>query len=293
MSLLLLFIDGIGVGEDNPETNPFAAISSRRLAPVTGRAAEPGCCFSTVDATLGVDGMPQSPTGQTTLLTGVNAAQHAGSHLLGLPGPTLRPLLEEESLFLKLVRAGLKPTFANAYTRSHLEARRPRWSASTRAVMAAGIPFRFLDPHAREGRALFHDYAGEWSATRKIEAPTHDAESAAQVLCDLLDRHDFVMYEYFLTDLAGHRGTPEQQVDQARLVEQLVDAVVSRIRPSQTLLVTSDHGNLEEISHTRHTKNPIPVMAWGARAEPLVGAIGELTDVTPAIVNQLSGAGVR
>jgi len=290
MSLLLLFIDGIGVGEDNAESNPFATISSRRLAPLTGRAAEPGCSFGTVDATLGVEGLPQSPTGQTTLLTGVNAAQHAGSHLLGLPGPTLRPLLEAESLFLKLVRAGLKPTFANAYTRAHLEARRPRWSASTRAVMASGIPFRFLDPHAHEGRALFHDYAGDWSAAREIETPGHDADSAAQILGNLLDRHDFVMYEYFLTDLAGHRGTSEQRIDQARLVEQLVDAVVSRLKPAQTLLVTSDHGNLEESSHTHHTKNPIPVMAWGARAEPLIGSIRQLTDVTPTIVNQLSGA---
>lgn len=280
----MLFFDGVGVGRDDPETNPFAALPARRLAPVAGRPPEKGCAFKALDATLGVSGLPQSPTGQTTLLTGINAAAHAGAHLLGLPGPTLRPLLERESVFLKMKRAGLSATFANAYTREHLEARRPRWSATTRAVMAAGLPFRFCDVEGREGRALFHDYTGEWIRARGREAPRHDANSAADVLCRLLDEHDFVLYEYFLTDLAAHRGNPADRLEQAARVERLVDAVVRRLGTGRTLVVTSDHGNLEDTSTSSHTLNPVPLLAWGVGREELARRIGRMEEVAPALV---------
>ena len=92
MALLFLFFDGIGVGRDDPAENPFAAIGARRLGALAGRP-DPEASFGTLDATLGVPGLPQSATGQTTLLTGVNAAAHAGRHMVGIPGPTLRPLL--------------------------------------------------------------------------------------------------------------------------------------------------------------------------------------------------------
>src|SRR5512134_200885 len=162
MGLLLLFFDGIGVGRDDPEENPFAAIGARRLGPLAGRAPGDGGGFRALDATLGVPGLPQSATGQTTLLTGANAARLAGHHLTGVPGPTLWPLLETRSVFRALVRVGARPTFANAFTPEHFAARRPRWSASTRAAMAAGLRFRMWDEEGRAGTALSHDYTGEW-----------------------------------------------------------------------------------------------------------------------------------
>ena len=95
MGLLLLFFDGIGVGRDEPDENPFAAIDPGWLAPLAGRAPVDGTRFKGLDATLGVPGLPQSATGQTTLLTGVNAARHIGHHQVGTPGPSLRPLLAD------------------------------------------------------------------------------------------------------------------------------------------------------------------------------------------------------
>ena len=170
-----------------------AATGARRLAPLAGGAVDAGAALARLDATLGVAGLPQSATGQTTLLTGVNAARLAGRRLPGLPGPSLRPLLERHSVFLDLVRAGHRPTFANAFTRPHLESARPRWSASTRAVLAAGLPFRMWDREGRDGLALSHDYSGEWMTRRGYAMPRHDARSAAAVLARLVDGHDFVL----------------------------------------------------------------------------------------------------
>lgn len=287
MGTLLLFIDGIGVGRDDPETNPFAAIDARRLGPLRGRPVQqpPAAAFRELDPTLGVEGLPQSATGQTTLFTGVNAARVAGRHMQGLPGPTLHPVLERESLFLKLVQRGKRPTFANAYRGTSFDARRPRWSATTRMVLASGVPFRFLDREQAEDAALPHDYTGEWVRQRGWPAAERDAPSAARVLAGLLSDHDLVLYEYFLTDLVAHRGDLDQRRDQARRVESLVDAVLARVDLDRhRVVLVSDHGNLEDGTDRRHTMNPVPLIAWGRNAGKFVERVKGMTDLTPALV---------
>jgi hypothetical protein len=285
MGVLLLFVDGVGVGRDDPEENPFAEIGARWLGPVAGREACAGTRFKPIDATLGVPGLPQSATGQTTLLTGVNAARLLGHHQIGIPGPSLWPLLERESIFLKLARSGAKPTFANAFTREHLEAKRRRWSASTRAFRASGLGFRMWDDDGDRAEAVSHDYTGEWMNARGIPVPRRTADEAASVLARLTASHDLVFYEYFLTDLAGHRGTREEKRDQAQRVEDLVDRVMAHLDTGRDqLILTSDHGNLEESSHTRHTLNPVPLLLAGPWSGRVCEAAGSLTDLAPLLL---------
>ena len=286
MGTLVLFFDGIGIGTADPGVNPFAAIAARRFAPLAGRPADAGASFRPLDATLGVPGLPQSATGQTTILTGINAARVAGRHIQGIPGPILAGILERESLFLKLVLSGRRPTFANAYTPEHLEAPRPRWSATTRAVMAARVPFRMLEEHERRDEALPHDYTGEWWRSRGMKAARRTASDAAAVLARLTEGHDLVLYEYFLTDLAGHRGTWEHKLREARRVEDLVAAVLERVDLARHRVVTiSDHGNLEQGDHRRHTLNPVALLAWGRGAAALVERVHGLDGLTPALVD--------
>lgn len=290
MATLALFVDGIGVGQDDPGRNPFAAIDARRLAVVRGGSPD-GAAFRPLDATLGVPGLPQSATGQTTLFTGVNAARVLGRHQTGTPGPTLRPVLERESMFRKIVAAGGRPTFANAYTRAHLEARRPRWSASTRMVLAADVPIRTVDGDDPDPQAMVHDYTGEWAARRGVAVPLRTAREAAGVLAGMLQGHDVVLYEYFLTDLAGHRGSWDERVEQARRVETLVDVVLEAVDLDRhAVVVVSDHGNLEAGDHDRHTTNPVPLLAWGRDARALVDRIDAMTAFTPALVER-AGSG--
>jgi hypothetical protein len=289
MATLLLFFDGIGIGRDDPSINPFAAVRARRLSPLWGGAPDEGASFRALDATLGIAGLPQSATGQTTLLTGINAARLMGRHVQGIPGPTLVHAIDRESLFLKLVRAGLRPTFANAFTRPHLEARRPRWSATTRTVMASGVPFRMLDREERQDAALPHDYTGEWWIARGMTVKHRTAEQAARVLEGLVTTNDVVLYEYFLTDLVGHRGDRDQKLLQARRVEALVDAVLAAVDLDlHRVVVISDHGNLEESDHQRHTRNPVPLLAWGAGSSDLVRRVSGLEGLTPALIDELT-----
>lgn len=291
-SILILFFDGVGVGADDPATNPFAAVDARRLAPVRGRPAPEDASYRPLDPTLGVPGLPQSATGQTTLYTGVNAARVLGRHMVGIPGPTLYPVLQDESLFRKAVAAGLRPTFANAYTRAHLEARRPRWSATTRMVQASGVPIRMIDGDDTAPDPIVHDYTGEWAAMKGIAVPRRTADQAAATLAGLLDDHDLVLYEYFLTDLVAHRGDWDGKVEQARRVEDLVDAVLRRVDlEADTVVLVSDHGNLERGDDPRHTMNPVPLLAWGSRATVLVQRVDAMTAFTPGVLAALTDGG--
>jgi len=282
---LLLFIDGIGIGRDDPDTNPFAVDGVHRLAPLAGRAPRDGATLRALDATLGVPGLPQSATGQTTLFTGVNAAHLVGRHHPGLPGPTLQAILRQESLFAKLVRSGAVPTFANAFTRRYLEAKRPRLGATTHMVMASGVRLRLLEDDDARDATLSHDYTGAWMSARGHPVRLRTAKEAARVLAGLTGTHDLVLYEYFLTDLVAHRGTREQRFEQARVVEALVDAVLHAVDLSRhRVVVVSDHGNLEEADHDRHTLNPVPLLAWGRGSGEFVGTVDAMDRLTPALV---------
>jgi bisphosphoglycerate-independent phosphoglycerate mutase (AlkP superfamily) len=121
--------------------------------------------------------------------------------------------------------------------------------------------------------------------------PRLDAAGAARVLVGLVERHDFVLYEYFLTDLVAHRGSTEQKLEQARRVEALVDAVLRRIDLGRHhVVMTSDHGNLEEGEHPRHTLNPVPLLAWGPRTTRLLERAVDLTGVAPGILDCIGAA---
>ena len=287
MATLLLFVDGVGIGRDDPRENPFAVPEIRRLSPLAGRAPVDGAAFRALDATLGVPGLPQSATGQTTLFTGVNAAQAIGAHHPGLPGPTLRTILRDESLFTKLVRQGARPTFANAFTRKYLHAKRPRLGATTHMVMASGVPLRLLEDDDAADLTLSHDYTGAWMTARGHPVRARSAAEAGRMLARLATSHDFVLYEYFLTDLSGHRGTREERFEQARLADALIDATLAAVDLSRDrVAMVSDHGNLEEVGHDRHTLNPVPLLAWGRRSRELVDAVDSMESLTPALLDE-------
>src|SRR5204862_5361459 len=76
-------------------------------------AATRGGASTPTDARLGVDGLPQSATGQATIITGENAPARLGRHLSAFPGGSLRPLLRERSLFRTLGDRGLRVAHAN------------------------------------------------------------------------------------------------------------------------------------------------------------------------------------
>ena len=129
MKIVFIFVDGIGLSapaEDNP-VNPEVCPALWRL--LSGHAKP-------IDACLGVEGIPQSATGQATMFTGVNCAAAVGRHCEGFPNLQVRNIVEDGNLFLALKRAGRKVRFANAYLAESVEEIAARRFKSVTTVMA-------------------------------------------------------------------------------------------------------------------------------------------------------------
>ena len=287
---LLFFVDGLGIGARGPQ-NPLDGLPD--AAPLAVFQDEPpdaifdGLLVHT-DACLGVEGRPQSASGQTTILTGVNAPALLGRHKQGFPNEELRAVIREHSIFLQLKNAGVAPvTFANAYT-PRFFAERPRWvSATTCAVEAAGLEFRAL-ADVLAGRAVFQDYTNEMIIEHGFDFPRHTPEHAGEVLARITAENRFTLYEYFITDKTGHAQDFVKAREVLQGLARFVRATLANLDLSRvTVMLTSDHGNIEDLSTRNHTLNAVPTWIWGARRAEAAARIRSLADITPTIVELL------
>ena len=237
------------------------------------------------DASLGLPGLPQSATGQTTLLTGENAAEAIGRHLYGYPSPTLRQMLMRASVFRQLVEAGKRVAFLNAYRPLFFELGDAVWtkgmSATTWANRAGGAPFRTVDD-LRAGRAVYHDITHDSARAKGYDIPLRTPEEAGDVLARAAGEFDFVFFEFFQTDKAGHARDHARAAHELVKLERFLAATLAGMDLARTtLLVTSDHGNVEDLSTKSHTWNPVPTLLFGEQAEALAPRLDRLEAFTP------------
>lgn len=289
--VLLFFIDGLGIGSRGPH-NPLDGLAGAEPLAIFANE-EPQIPFEGVlaptDARLGIEGRPQSASGQTTILTGINAPAAIGYHKQGFPNQALLDIIREHSIFLQLKRAGVNPiTFANTYTkRFFLE--RPRWiSATTAAVEAANMRFHTVED-LNSGRAVYQDFSNAMLIERGEKAKLRTPEEAGEVLANIAGAHRFTLYEYFITDKIGHAQDVEAAREMLPRLAQFIRTLLSKIDLAMTtMILTSDHGNIEDLSLRNHTLNPVPTIVWGKDRERIARRIRSLTDITPTIVETLA-----
>ncbi len=289
-----VFLDGVGLGSPGPQ-NPLSdpdnvPFLSQLLdsAPVTGLQVEqPGLLFRPIDACLGVSGLPQSATGQTALFTGVNAPAVLGHHMSTHPGPTLRAIIAEKSVLKQARDAGFRPLFANAFTKGYWEEITQGGrghSASTLSAMAAELNLLTTEDLAR-GHAVYWDITHEVGPAllgREVPPPI-PPEQAGKNLAGLLVDFDLVLFESFLTDLAGHGRLPIPPSQVVRTVDRFLEGLLGSLQRDATLVLSSDHGNLEDTSIKTHTRNPVPLLVVGPGWACFKDATA-ITDVTPGIM---------
>src|SRR5260221_4016565 len=143
--VVMIFLDGVGIGRDDPGSNPFFDAPMPSMRGLFGGAMPhlgdtsidlPGVSVTAIDATLGVPGLPQSGTGQVALLTGTNASHAIGKHFGPFPYTTLKPLLRTENIFSRLDSAGVKGFYANAFPDIYFEHVRSRKGRMTAIPLA-------------------------------------------------------------------------------------------------------------------------------------------------------------
>lgn len=291
--ILLFFVDGIGVGSDDPDVNLLATGEFPTLRLTQNQRPDssvgPPAIAHGIDPSLGVPGLPQSATGQTSILTGVNAPGHMGMHISGFPGPGLRALLFEHSVLKRVRERGLESSFLNAFRPSFFEMppERRRLSATSLATLASGAPFRSWEDVVR-GRAVVHDLTHWRMRERGYDIPGRPAEEAGAIIAREAMRQDFALFEYFETDRAGHDRDRERARRCLRDLDRALDVVLRTVDlRTTTVLVASDHGNLEDASVKTHTLNPAYFAAWGAGARQNGASVRALTDLAPLAMRLL------
>jgi hypothetical protein len=292
MPVLLIFVDGLGVGTRGSH-NPLHLLGEAAAPLAVFEDEEPdvpfGGMLARTDPRLGVEGRPQSASGQTTILTGVNVPARLGYHKQGFPNERMREVLREHSLFLRLGQLGHGPDlFVNAY-HPQFFVKRPRWvAATTVAVEAAGLPFRTFED-LREGRAVYHDFTNRLLAEHGVDIDERTPEEAAAVLASLAAGHRFTLYEHFIADRAGHERDERAAMTILEELARFVRTVLSLVDLGRTtVLLTSDHGNVEDLSTRNHTLNLVPTLAWGRERETAARRVRTLEDITPTILEILT-----
>jgi len=301
VNVLLLFLDGVGIGTADPERNPIVradlpvlrslldgAVFHRRSSRLSTARAE----LRAVNATLGVAGLPQSGTGQAAIFTGVNAPKSFGRHFGPYPPSDLRPVIEEQNVFRKVLALGRTALFANAFPKQFFDYTKSgtrRLTVTSMSAMMAGIPL--LDADAlRRNDGVSADLTRErWPELGYDDIPAIAPEVAGAHLGALCRRHDFVLFEYWLTDHAGHKQDMAWAVDILERFDHFLGGALECLdHDASTVIMISDHGNIEDLSIRTHTRNPVPLLVTGPRRLQLADRITHLTDITPAIIDLLS-----
>ena len=298
MRVLFIFLDGIGLGEDNPETNPFARarmpnlnrlLEGRALlkssAPFHGKHAS----LLAVDPAVGVSGLPQSATGQAMLLTGKNIPAELGYHYGPKPNPEVAAFLKDETLFSDFTKAGRKTALLNAYPSRYfdgIDSGKRIYSSIPMAVTNAGVPL-FQHDDLFAGRALSADFTGEGWRTMLgyIDVPVMDPHQAGQTLGALAKEYDFSLFEYWASDYAGHKQQMEEAIHLMESFDGVLGGLVDSWDDDGLILVTSDHGNMEDMSTRRHTDADVPALVIGNKTarDKFTQDMKDITDIAPAI----------
>lgn len=286
----MLFVDGLGLG--GRANNPLLDLEVEVLAldrETIGSYAYAGGTAKAIDATLGVPGLPQSATGQTAIFTGENTARIIGRHLSGWPTQRLRELLRSDSIFIRLIAGGKRVTFANAFTPAYFLRPLRRMSASTLHMLYAGLKPRWIWQIAAE-EAVFQDFTNRMLIEAGFDVPRHSPEQAAGNLVNLLKDNDFVLYEFFLTDAVAHGRIDHSAEEVVLLLERMLASLLESVDLGRhTVLLCSDHGNIEDNTSRSHTLNPVPLVGWGLRAAQYLAGVDSIADIADAVCGCLLG----
>jgi len=299
MAFIFIFLDGVGLGNED-DSNPFYSaptpfiskvLDGSKLTIASADKEYVNASLLGLDACLGVHGIPQSATGQTSLFTGINAPKILGYHLNAYPNEQLRNILAQKGILKELVSRKITCTFANAYRPGRLKklfaGDFKHYSCSTLITYYAGLGFRSLKDLHR-GNAVYmdiiNDYIRELGYNVKLITP----KAAARNLINIAREFSFTLYESFLSDIIGHKGDKYKAEETVKRIDAFLGSIIENMEQEKDLLlVTSDHGNFENTMVKTHTKNPVPALIVGKNRKKFVDVLAskkDITGVAPAIL---------
>ena len=128
------------------------------------------------------------------------------------------------------------------------------------------------------------------------QAPEMSAEPITDALVAALEagEHDFVVANYANPDMVGHTGVWDAAVRAAEFIDACLGRLVRSATGTDTaLVITADHGNIEEMRdpdgnpQTKHTTSPVPLVLVSESHRVARLSDGILADVAPTLCRLL------
>jgi hypothetical protein len=302
--VIFLFLDGIGLGENRPAVNPLVAgefpvlnelLEGAPLVAATGRLSTRHAELLPADAHMGIAGRPQSATGQAAILTGINAPARLGEHYGPRPDGRVRAVIDEGNLFRQVEESRKRFFFCNAYPHGYFAAvNRGKRLLSVVPYAATSAGQTLLDADDLvAGRGIAADFTNrgwvEHLGYRDI--PVYEPEEGGALVWQLAQRYDFLFFEHWYSDELGHRQDLAGAVKNFASFDRFLGGLLQAADLSETMvIVASDHGNMEDCSHGKHTENAALTLIFGAERQIAAAHIRALTDFAPVITSFLSGS---
>jgi len=292
MAIFFFFIDGIGLGSETAD-NPFytnewsffeEACSGQHMTASTKEVFSTRRIFKGIDANLDVDGLPQSGTGQVSLFTGMNASKPIGRHFGPFPHSATHNMLNDFSIVRRAASAGKTFTFMNAYPPIffRMSEQKNRWSTTTLMCRQGGVRLHEVDD-IMNGTAVTAEIIQDvWREKLRLDVPVITPDVAAQRMLMAAEKSDVLLYEYYLTDKVGHAQDHESAVKVMQRLNLFLSTIADGLKDNDLLLLSSDHGNMEDLGTKSHTRNPVPLIAIGNKSDVFAEA-KSITDIVPLL----------
>ena len=136
-----------------------------------------------------------------------------------------------------------------------------------------------------EGNALSAEISNKrWIEKLDYNIPSVKPEQAAESLINISLKNDFTLFEYFHTDHIGHGRIASEKDELLNDLDSFLDHILKNLDHKISLLICSDHGNIEDMSNRGHTLNPALGIAAGRNAHIISSKIEYLYDIKSAII---------
>ena len=303
----LFFMDGVGLGGPDPDVNPFVTAVLPHLtnllgenwylqsndpvanSPVAnGRITTDRASLSPTDPNLGLPGKPQSATGQAAILTGRNVPALVGEHYGPKPNTAVAAVIRQGTLFHEVVAAGGQAALITPYPQGYFDSinsGKRLLSSVPLAATSAGLSLMDV-ADLRNGRAVSPGFTGQaWQEHLGYDdIPIMTLAEAGARIAAIAQTYHFSFFEHWPSDRSGHRGTLAQAVAHLELIDGALGGLLDAWDDEHGLLIiTSDHGNIEDKSQRRHTRNPVATILVGPGHAEFALQIHNLADIAAIV----------
>ncbi len=295
-SILLIFIDGLGIGKNDSHSNPFVKYGFNTFTTHFNQVPTLDNSFLNcngkflfpIDANLGVAGIPQSGTGQASLFCGFNAAKHAGIHFGPFPHSTTHNMIKENHILKYYSNKRGGSFYANAYPKpffEYLKSGKTRLGVTALYCKMNNVRFNTITD-IRKGKALTSELTNRrWNERLGYTLSSIKPQTAARRLLRISSTFKYTHYEFYLFDHMGHLRIKNEFKQIFNDLDLFLSTILTEFNYEKlTVIICADHGNIEDISDKKHTRNPALTITAGKHGEKLSTSIKSLQDVKPQII---------